>query len=147
MLDASCIGRVYAPYTVAVAVSDLIRFAAAIGETRPEYIAEAVARGTGHPGLLIPPTYAMCLEMDRPDPFAWLRELEIEPARVLHGSQSFRYFIPAFTGDRLTFVARIADVAVRRRGALTVMVRETDVTNQLGANVMQFSSTVIVRAG
>jgi hypothetical protein len=30
---------------------------------------------------------------------------------------------------------------------LTVMVRETDVTNQLGANVMQFSSTVIVRAG
>ncbi len=147
MVDASCIGRVYAPYTVAVAVSDLIRFAAAIGETRPEYVDEAAARAAGHRGLLVPPTYAMCLEMDRPDPFDWLRELEIEPARVLHGSQSFRYFTPAFTGDRLTFAARIADVAVRRGGALTVMVRETDVTNQLGANVMQFSSTVIVRGG
>ena len=147
MLDASSMGRVYAPYPVAVAKADLIRFAAAIGETRPECADEAAARAAGYPGLLVPPTYAVCLEMDRPDPFDWLRELEIDIARVLHGAQSFRYFVPAFSGDRLTFAASLADVAIRRRGALTVMIRETDVTNQLGANVMQFRSTVIVRAG
>ena len=146
MVDASCIGRVYAPYTVAVKAADLLRFAAAIGETRPEYVDAAAARAAGHPGLLVPPTYAVCMEMDRPEPFAWLRELEIDIARVLHGAQSFRYFASAHAGDRLTFAARIADVAVRRRGALTVMIRETDVTNQLGENVMQFRSTVIVRA-
>jgi acyl dehydratase len=146
MVDASCIGSVYAPYTVAVTPADLLRFAAAIGETRPEYVDEAAARAAGHPGLLVPPTFAVCLEMDRPEPFEWLRELDIDIARVIHGAQSFRYFAPAHAGDHLTFAARIADVAVRRRGALTVMIRETDVTNQLGENVMQFRSTVIVRA-
>ena len=63
----------------------------------------------------------------------------IDIARVLHGAQSFRYLAPAYAGDRLTFAARIADVAVRRKGALTVVVRETDVTNQHGADVMQFA--------
>jgi acyl dehydratase len=84
--------------------------------------------------------------MDRPEPFEWLRELGIDVVRVIHGAQSFRYFAPAYAGDQLTLTARIADVAVRRRGALTVLIRETDVTNHRDENVMQFRSTVIVRA-
>jgi acyl dehydratase len=146
MVDTTAAGRVYTPYTVAVKADDLLRFAAAIGETRPEYVDEAAARAAGHPGLPMPPTYGVCMELDRPDPLAWLHELDIDVARVIHGAQSFRYFAPAHAGDLLTFAARIADVAVRRRGALTVLIRETDVTNQRGENVMRFRSTVIVRA-
>lgn len=145
MVDASHIGRTYAPYTVDVTVEDVLRFAAAIGETRPEYVDADATRGAG-PGLPLPPTFAACLEMKRPDPFDWLRELGIDLARVLHGAQSFRYIAPAFTGDRLTFVARIADVTVRKKGALTVIVRATDVTNQRSEDIMQFRSTAIVRA-
>lgn len=147
MVDAKCIGRTYSPYTVDVAADDILRFEAAIGESRPDDEDAAAAHAAGHRGLPIPPTFAVCLEMKRPDPFEWLRELGVDLARVLHGAQSFRYFAPAFDGDRLTFAARIADVTVRKRSALTVIVRETDVTNQRGENVMQFRSTVIVRAG
>ena len=146
MVDASHLGHTYAPYTVDVAADDILRFAASIGETRQEYVDAAAARAAGDPGLPIPPTFAVCLEMKRPDPFDWLRELGIDLARVLHGAQSFRYVAPAFAGDRLTFAARIADVTVRKKGALTVIVRETDVTNQRGEDVMRFHSTVIVRA-
>lgn len=146
MVDASAIGRVYAPYTAEVRAEELRRFAAAIGETRPEYVDDAAARAAGHPGLPMPPTYAVCMELDRPDPLAWLHELGIDVARVIHGAQSFRYFAPAHAGDRLTFAARIVDVAVRRRGALTVLIRETDVTNQRDEPVMRFRATLIVRA-
>jgi acyl dehydratase len=146
MVDASCIGRVYAPYTVAVLPLDLVRFAAAIGETHPEYVDADVARAAGHPGLPIPPTFASCLEMKRPAPFEWLRELGIDVTRVLHGAQSFHYLAPVYAGDVLTFSARIIDVAVRRKGALIFIVRESGVTNQHGASVMQFRSTIIVRA-
>ena len=48
--------------------------------------------------------------MDVPDPFAWLRELGIDLAHVLHGAQGFRYFAPVYAGDRLTFASRIEDV-------------------------------------
>ena len=85
--------------------------------------------------------------MDRPDPFDWLRELEIDIARVLHGAQSFRYFAPAFAGDRLTFASRIADVAVRRSGALTVIDSRDRRDQPAGRERLQFRSTVIVRAG
>jgi acyl dehydratase len=147
MVDASAIGHAYAPHTVDVLADDILRFAAAIGETGPEYVGAAAARAAGEPGLPIPPTFGVCLEMKRPDPFDWLRELGIDLARVLHGAQSYRYFAPAVVGDRLTFAARIADVTVRKKGALTVIVRETGVTNQRGEDVMLFRSTVIVRAG
>lgn len=146
MVDSSRVGRTYAPYAVDVTAEDILRFAAAIGETRPECVDAATARAAGHPGLPIPATFALCLEMKRPDPFEWLRVLGIDLARVLHGAQSFRYIAPAFAGDRLTFVARIADVTVRKKGALTVIVRATDVTNQRREDIMQFRSTVIVRA-
>ena len=142
MVDTRRIGHVYAPCTVDIAADDLRRFAAAIGDTRP-----VDADAASHAGLAIPPTFAVCLEMKRPDPFEWLRDLGIDLARVLHAAQSFRYLAPAYAGDRLTFVARIADIAVRRKGALKVVVRETDVTNQHGADVLQFRTTVIVRAG
>ena len=146
MVDVSRIGYTSPAFTVDVTATDILRFAAAIGEMHPEFVDPATARAAGHRGLPMPPTFGVCLEMMRPDPLDWARELGIDLPRMLHGAQSFRYFAPAYAGDRLTFVGRIADIAVRRKGALTVIVRETDVSNQLGDSVMQFRATVIVRA-
>jgi len=147
VVDARRIGHTYAPWSADVLADDIRRFASAIGETSPAHADAAGSGAAGHPGLAVPPTFAVCLEMKRPDPFEWLRELGVDLARALHGAQSFRYFAPAYAGDRLTFISRIADITVRRKGALTVVVRETDVTNQHGADVMQFRATVIARAG
>ena len=113
MVDSDDIGRTFPPHSADVEAGRLRLFAKATGETRPEYIDEAAARAAGHPSLPAPPTFAICLELEVPDPFAWFRDLGIDLARVLHATQSFRYFAPIHAGDRLThtFQMRVEQVS------------------------------------
>ena len=145
MVDRSHIGRHLAPHSATVEAGRLRLFAKAIGETRPEYVDEDAARAAGHPALPAPPTYAFCLDMEVPDPYAWMDEFGIDVARVLHGSQHLHYFAPIYAGDRLSFDSRIADVFVKRNGALTFVNKVTDVTNQHGVRVAELRATIVVR--
>ena len=145
MVDVTDIGRTFPPHSADVEAGRLRLFAKATGETRPEYIDAAAARAAGHPSLPAPPTFAICLDLEMPDPFAWFHELGIDLARVLHAAQSFRYFAPIHAGDRLTFASRIEDVVRKKGGALTVVVKATDVTDQTGTRVAEMRSTVVVR--
>jgi acyl dehydratase len=147
MIDETLIGHAFPPHSADVEASRLRLFAKAIGETRPEYCDEAAARAAGHPSLPAPPTYAFCLYLDVPDPFAWYRELGIDLGRVLHGAQSFRYFAPVHAGDRLTFASRIGNVFRKKNGALTFIIRDTLVTNQAGLRIAEIRSTIVVRGG
>ena len=84
--------------------------------------------------------------MDVPDPFAWLRDLGIDVARVLHGAQAFRYFAPVYAGDRLTFASRIEDVFRKKRGALTFLVKDNRRHQPGRASALpKCRSTIIVR--
>ncbi len=65
--------------------------------------------------------------------------------RVLHAAQGFRYFAPIHAGDRLTFASRIDNVFHKKGGALTFIVKATDVTNQRGVRVAELRSTIVVR--
>ena len=147
MVDATDIGRTFPPHSADVEAGRLRLFAKATGETRPEYTDEAAARAAGHPSLPAPPTFAICLDLEMPDPFAWFHELGVDLARVLHAAQSFRYFAPIHVGDRLTFASRIEDVFQKKGGALTFVVKVTDVTDQNGARVAELRATVVVRGG
>ena len=145
MVDRTHIGSTLPPHSAEVEAGRLRLFAKATGETRAEYIDDAAARAAGHPSLPAPPTYALCLDFDVPDPYAWFAEFGIDIARVLHGSQSFRYFAPIYAGDRLTFASRIANVFRKKGGALTFIIREIEVTNQAGLRVAEMRSTIVVR--
>lgn len=145
MVDTSCIGRTFAPHSADVEAGRLQLFAKATGETRPEYVDEAAARAAGHPSLPAPPTYAPCLYLDEADPFAWMRDLGIDIAQVLHASQAFRYFDPIHAGDRLTFASRIANVFQKKSSTRTFVVKLTEVTNQHGARVAEMRATLVVR--
>jgi acyl dehydratase len=147
MVDGSAIGRTFAPHSADVEAGRLRLFAKATGETRLEYLDEAAARAAGHPALPAPPTYAACLYLDEPDPFAWLRECGVDLAQVLHAAQGFSYFAPIRAGDRLTFASRITHVFEKKGGALTFIVKLTDVTNQHAVRVAEVRSTIVVRGG
>jgi len=147
MIDRSCIGHTLAPHSADVEAGRLRLFAKATGETRPEYLDEEAARAAGHPALPAPPTFALCVDLEVPDPFAWLRELGVELASVLHAAQSFRYLAPIHAGDRLTFASRIGNVYQKKGGALTFVVKDTEVTNQRGVRVVELRSTLVVRGG
>ncbi len=145
MVDRRHIGRVLTPHSADVEAGRLRLFAKATGETRPEYTDEAAARAAGHPALLAPPTFTLCVDLEVPDPFAWLADMGVNIAQVLHRAQRFRYFAPVYAGDRLTFASRIADVQQKRGGAMTFVVKETDVGNQHGRPIAQLRTTLVVR--
>lgn len=146
-MNSTYIGHAFPPHSADVEAGRLRLFAKATGDDRPEYVDVDAARAAGHPALPAPPTFAICLDLEVPDPFAWLRELAIDLGRVLHGAQGFRYFAPIYAGDRLTFVSRIDDVFHKKGGALTFIVKVTEVTNQAGARVAELRSTLVVRDG
>ena len=146
MVDQSAVGRSFTPFTAHVEPGRLRYFFNTLGERNPIYRDAAVARTNGYSAVPAPPTYLFCLEMmDSDNPFEFLTELKIDLARVLHGEQSFLYRAPVVVGDTLTFSSRVASVADKKGGAMTLIVVETAVTNQDGIHVADVSRTIVVR--
>jgi acyl dehydratase len=146
MVDRSAVGRSFTPVTARVEPGRLRYFLNTIGERNAVYRDEAAARAQGYPAAPIPPTYLFCLElMDAERPFEFLTELGIDLARVLHGEQRFTYRAPVVVGDTLTFRSRVSDVTDKKGGAMTMVVVETEVTNQHGAHVADTARTIVVR--
>jgi acyl dehydratase len=107
-VDKSHIGHVRPPSTVKVEAAQCRAFVNAIGETNPIYRDIDAARKAGFRGLPIPPTYLFCLQMmSLEKAYATYQELGIEVGRLLHGEQGFKYHLPIYVGDELTFRHRI----------------------------------------
>jgi acyl dehydratase len=146
MVDKSAIGRTFTPVTARVEPGRLRYFLNTLGERNPVYRDEAAARAEGYAASPVPPTYLFCLElMDAEHPIEFLTELNIDLARVLHGEQRFTYHAPVIVGDTLTFNSRVTDVTDKKGGAMTMIVMETEITNQHGARVADAARTIVVR--
>ncbi|WP_236795005.1 MaoC family dehydratase N-terminal domain-containing protein [Amycolatopsis sp. GM8] len=130
--------------TVPVERGRLQFFAKAIGETDPVYTDLAAAAEAGHPDLPVPPTFFFSLELSSPDPFAYLRELNVDMRQVLHGEQSFEYHTMVHAGETVTVRPRIADVFAKKGGALEFLVRRTDFVRG-GELVAEATSTLVVQ--
>ncbi len=147
MLDQSFIGHEFPPFSAEVEKGRLKFFAQAIGETDPIYTDEAAARAAGHPTLPAPPTFSMVLDMEGSEQLPVLSLLDLDIARILHGSQEFEYFRPIYAGDTVTVTARIADIFDKKGGALDFVVMEQDYTNQDGQLLVRATSTLVYRNG
>ena len=145
MIDKKHIGRKFSPHTVEVEKGRLRFFAKAIGETNPVYNDEEAAMAAGYRDLPAPPTFAFCLEMDVPNPFAVFEALGINLGKVLHGEQHFTYYEPIFAGNRITFESTISDIYDKKDGALEFVIRDITVTNQDGVRVADLRSVIVVR--
>ncbi len=145
MLDQSFIGHEFPPFTAEVEKGRLRFFARAIGETDPIYTDEAAAQAAGHRALPAPPTFTMVLDMEGAEQLPILSLLDLDIARILHGSQEFCYFHPIYAGDTITVTARIADIFDKKGGALDFVVMEQDYTNQDGELVVRATSTLVHR--
>lgn len=146
MVDQSAVGRAFTPVTARVEPGRLRFFLDTIGETNPLYRDERTAHAATYAAVPVPPTYLFCLEMmDATEPFEFLTALDIDLARVLHGEQRFDYREPVVVGDTVTFKPRVTSVTEKKGGAMTLVVVETEVTNQHGVHVADISRTVVVR--
>jgi acyl dehydratase len=66
--------------------------------------------------------------------------------RILHGEQEFELLKPILVGDTLTGVSKVADIIEKeggRGGKMTMMLMETEYTNQKNEKVAIARSTLI----
>lgn len=143
-IPPSSIGTSSAPVTTTVERGRLQLFAKATGQTDPLYTDLAVAQAQGHPDLPVPPTFLFGLELEQPDPFAWVTELGVDMNLVLHGTQRFDYVKPSYAGDTLTAQSTITDVYSKKGGALEFVDRRTAVTRN-GEVIATLEQTIVVR--
>ena len=147
MLDRSKIGHEFPSFSADVEKGRLKFFAKAIGETNPIYTDEAAAREAGYRALPAPPTFTSVLDQESPEFLPVLRLLDIDIAKILHGSQVFEYFEPICAGDRIQVAARIVDIFDKKGGALEFVVMEQSYTNQDDVLTTRATSTLVVRNG
>jgi acyl dehydratase len=118
-------------------------FAETIGLTDPIYLDREAAQRAGHPDVLVPPSFlGNSLELEIPDPLSWLTDLGVNRDRTTHGEQSFEYHNLAYAGDTLTFTRSIADVYVKKGGALEFVVKRTEITRDDGTPIADVLCTI-----
>ena len=101
MLDQSHVGRVLDPIEIEIEKGELIRFARALGETNPIYFDESAARKAGFRSIVAMPTFPVV--PGARDEWTWgmIRDLGVNPLKLLHGSQSYVQHQPICAGDVL----------------------------------------------
>ena len=131
-LDSSLIGASSDPVVFEVEKGAIVSLAEAIGDPRPEY----------REGVAAPPTFPTTFRMPVPG------LADVDPARFLHGEQEYEYDRPLRAGDRITCVARIANVTEKdtRVGRATFVVAEIDGRDEAGEPVFTGRATLLVRA-
>ncbi|MFD1811527.1 MaoC family dehydratase N-terminal domain-containing protein [Rhodococcus gannanensis] len=144
-LDRSVVGREFAPVSLLVTRSRLQNFAKATGQSDPIYTDVDAAKQAGHRDLPVPPTFVFGIELEAPNPFAFLEDLGVDLRTVLHGEQQFDYPQMTYAGDELTASSRITDIYEKKGGLLEFIVKETTVTNQDGARVAVMRSATVVQ--
>ncbi len=143
MADRSQIGKTGKPFKIPIEWSKVREFARAIKDPNPVYFdPEAARKECG--GIPIPPTFlqtsAFWQDADSSP------RMDFDLRRILHGEQEFEFFKPIFVGDALTGVAKVADIIEKeggRGGKMTMMLMETEYTNQRGEKVAVARSTLI----
>ncbi len=146
-VDATCVGRVLDPITMEIERGRLRAFAKATGQHDPLYSELEAARAAGHRDLPVPPTFLFAIELEQPDPFAWLADLGVDLRRVLHGEQQFTYRRVAHAGDVLVSTPRIRDTYTKKNGALDFIVKESAITDADGGPVATTTSVLVVQNG
>jgi hypothetical protein len=127
------VGDASEPMTFDVERGAVIRLAEAIGDEQAAY-----SEGTAAPPTF-PTTFNFRLPVES------LRA--IDPARFIHGDQEYVYERPLRAGDRITCVAKVADMNEKetRLGKATFVGVETEGRDEAGELVFTGRATVIVR--
>ena len=103
-------------------------FARTIGLTDPIYHDLDAARRAGHRDLPVPPTFlGNSIELELPNPLAWLAELGGDLTKTTHAEQGFTYHAMAYANDQLVLRRKIVDVYTKKGGALEFVVKQSDV--------------------
>jgi acyl dehydratase len=147
MIDKKHIGHTPPPILWDVEKGRIAFFAKVVGLTDPIHTDEAAAKAAGYREIVAPPTFIFGALGDSGETMQLIETLEIDLGKVLHGEQRFDYHAPVCAGDTLRFQSKVTDIYDKKGGALEFVVNDTKVTNQLGEQVADLHSVIVVRHG
>ena len=143
-IDASFVGRVYAPTPVYSVGREKIReFAKAIGDDNPIYHDPALARDAGYPDVVAPPTFAIAITLPAGDQVTHDPALGLDYSRVVHGDQRFLYQRQIVAGDQLRVVVTVE--SIRAVGGNDLLGLRADVIDAEDRPVLSALSTLVAR--
>ncbi len=141
------LGKTYAPFSVDIEKGRIAQFARAIGEDSPIYFNEKAAKAAGYRQIPAPLTFGFSITMDAGQSFNVLEDMGVEKAKAVHGEQGFDYMGDICAGDTITGQQKVIDIYDKKNGALIFLVTETKLSNQLGDQVADLHSVIVVRNG
>ena len=129
------IGRVLSTGSATVTPEHVAGFAAALGDTNPEY------------ATLAPPTYPIAfMTQAMSGGMETFLELGLDFMTLVHGEQEFEYVRPVRIGETLELTGRIADIYDKTSssgGVLDFVVLETEGKDTAGSPVF-YSRNVLI---
>jgi acyl dehydratase len=141
----AAVGKRYPPTTYAVGREKIREYAHATGESNPLHLDVDAARAAGYRDLVAPPMFAVVYSAPAVAPGLFDPEVGIDFARMVHGSQEFRWGPLVIAGDEITTTAALRDVTARE--SMSFYVFESVSENQDGDTVCVGTWTNIVRGG
>jgi acyl dehydratase len=130
-----------------VAREKIGEYVAAIGDRNPLHRDLAAAHAAGYRDTIAPPTFAAVFAMlpfrralADPD---WVARSTIDPAKILHGEQSFEFQRPIMPGDKLLVQCIVRDV--ERKKSLVFLYVLMRVDNERGERMLDGTMTLVLR--
>jgi acyl dehydratase len=130
-----------------VAREKIGEYVTAIGDRNPIHRDPVAAQTAGYRDIIAPPTFAAVFAMlpfrralADPD---WVARSTIDPAKILHGEQSFEFQRPIVPGDRLLVQCIVRDV--KRKKALVFLYVSMRADDERGERVLVGQMTLVLR--
>ncbi|MGA5688657.1 FAS1-like dehydratase domain-containing protein [Cytobacillus pseudoceanisediminis] len=134
------------PFRFTIERGKIREFAMAIGDRNPIYYDADIARKEGYRDIPIPPTFPTAIEMWGGLDFETLISLfGLDPLKVLHGGQEYRYMGELCAGDTITAHPQIISAFEKRN--LRFITIGIHYKNSEGIKVLYSESTIIERRG
>jgi acyl dehydratase len=141
--DGDLIGKTYPPHEYEVGREKIREYAYAVGETNPIYHDPDAARAAGFANVVAPPLFCVVYSAGAMAPAVLDPELNIDLARMVHGSQEFEWLEPVVAGDAITTETKVKNIY--EKDGMKFYVWESESKNQKGATVVRGTWTNIVR--
>ncbi|GLB60741.1 MaoC family dehydratase N-terminal domain-containing protein [Cytobacillus sp. NCCP-133] len=134
------------PFSFKIERGKIKEFVMAIGDPNPIYYDVKNARKKGYRDIPVPPTFPTAIEMWGGLDFETLIALlGLDPLKVLHGGQEYRYLGELYAGDTVTAFPKLMSAFEKRN--LRFFTIGITYKNSNGERVLYSESTIIERGG
>ena len=139
-LNKDLVGKQYAPTTNEATLEAMQNYARAYNDDNPAFF-DASRAG----GIVGPPMFAVVVTWPAILAVVGDPDLKVDVIRLLHAEQDMEFLQPIRPGDKITSIAKVAEIETKASGETLLI--EIDATNQNGDPVNRTLFIAFIRGG